>query len=306
MAPGALLTEARAVATGDGRTLGVREGGDPAGFPVLVLHGSPGSSLLYPPHVRDAEQRGIRLVSYGRPGYGSSSRDQGRNVADSVRDVTSVCDALGIERCAIWGLSSGGAHALAAAARLADRVAAVAALACVAPYDAEGLDFTAGMGDKNAEEVAALLKDERSHLEDLRGEREQLLRATPESLREVWRTLLAPADRNVVAGALADFMLRHMQAGLEPGLEGWLDDDIAFVWPWGFELGAIRVPVLHWHGVQDRFVPAGHAEWLAANIPGVESRITSEDGHLTLFERRIPEVHAWLLQRATLSADANP
>jgi pimeloyl-ACP methyl ester carboxylesterase len=306
VASGALLTEARTVTTDDGRVLGVREGGDPAGFPILVLHGSPGSSVLYAPHVADAAQRGIRLVSYDRPGYGSSSRDQGRNVADCVRDVTCVCDALEIERCAIWGLSSGGAHALAAAARLSDRVAAVAALACVAPYDAEGLDFTAGMGDKNVEEFAALLTDERSHLEDLRSEREQLLQATPDTLREVWRTLLGPADRDVVSGGLAEFMLRHMQTGLEHGHDGWLDDDIAFVWPWGFELPAIRVPVLHWHGVQDRFVPVGHADWLAANISGVESRITPEDGHLTLFERRIPEVHAWLLERATLSADGNP
>ena len=88
--------------------------------------------------------------------------------------------------------------------------------------------------------------------------------------------------------------------------DGWPDDDIAFVWPWGFELAAIRVPVLHWHGVQDRFVPVGHVHWLAANISGVESRITPGDGHLTLFERRVPEVHAWLLERATLSADGNP
>ena len=293
------------VTTPDGRTLAVHEGGDPDGVPVLVLHGTPGSGLLYGPHLEDARERGIRLLSYDRPGYGGSARDQGRNVADCAVDVAAICDHLGIERCCIWGISGGGPHALAAAAQLPHRVAAAAALACVAPYDAEGLDFSEGMGEKNVEEFAALLKDEEAHLEGLRHEREELLAATAEDLAEAWRSLLGPADVDVLTGDLAAFLLESMRAGLEPGYEGWLDDDIVFVWPWGFELAAIRVPVLHWHGVQDRFVPVSHAEWLATQIPGVESRITPEDGHLTLLEHRIPEVHAWLLERATLSADAH-
>jgi pimeloyl-ACP methyl ester carboxylesterase len=208
--------------------------------------------------------------------------------------------------CDLGPLEAAVRNALAAAARLSDRVAAVAALACVAPYDAEGLDFTAGMGDKNVEEFAALLTDERSHLEDLRSEREQLLQATPDTLREVWRTLLGPADRDVVSGGLAEFMLRHMQTGLEHGHDGWLDDDIAFVWPWGFELAAIRVPVLHWHGVQDRFVPVGSrrlagGEHLRRRVPDHARGRPSDP-----VRAPIPEVHAWLLERATLSADGNP
>jgi pimeloyl-ACP methyl ester carboxylesterase len=272
---------------------------------VLVFHGSPGSSLLYEAHVRDAGERGIRLVSYDRPGYGGSSRDQGRNVADCARDVTAVLDGLGIDRCCAWGLSSGGAHALAAAARLPGRIAAVAALACVAPYDADGLDFAAGMGDKNADEVSALLRDESAHLQDLERERAALLAGTPQSLLDTWETLLCPPDRELLDGPFADFVLAQMQLGLERGFDGWLDDDIMFVWPWGFELASIRVPVLHWHGAHDRFVPVAHARWLAGRIPGAESRITAEDGHLTLLARRIPEVHAWLLDRATLRADAD-
>jgi pimeloyl-ACP methyl ester carboxylesterase len=287
----------RSVATPDGRALCVREGGDPNGVPMLALHGTPGSGLLYEPHLRDAEQRGIRLISYDRPGFGGSSRDQGRDIADCATDISTICDAYELERVCVWGISGGGPHALAAAALLPGRVVAAAALAAVAPYDAEGLDFTAGMGEQNVEEFANVVKNEAEHFAGLERERETLLATKPEELVDAWRTLLGPCDLEIASGELAAFLLAQMQTGLEPGYEGWADDDIVFVWPWGFELASIHVPVLHWHGAQDRFVPVAHAEWLAEHIPGVDSRITAEDGHLTLYERRIPEVHAWLLER---------
>lgn len=287
----------RSVITPDERTLCVREAGDPNGVPIFVLHGTPGSGLLYDVHVRDAEERGIRLVSYDRPGYGASTRDQGRNIADCARDVAAIADALAVERFCVWGISGGGPHALAAAALLPDRVAAAAALASVAPYDGEGLDFTAGMGEQNVSEFEALLKNEAEHLAGLARERETLLAAKPEDLAEAWTTLLGPADREVVTGEFAAYLLSWMQIGLAPGCEGWSDDDIVFVWPWGFELASIRVPVLHLQGEQDKFVPLGHGVWLSKHIPGVDSRITPDDGHLTLLTRRIPDVHAWLLER---------
>lgn len=88
----------RSVVTSDGRTLTVREGGDPSGLPVLFISGTPGSSTIYEPHARDAEERGIRLFSYDRPGYGGSTRLKSRTVADCAADITTVCDSLDIER----------------------------------------------------------------------------------------------------------------------------------------------------------------------------------------------------------------
>jgi pimeloyl-ACP methyl ester carboxylesterase len=66
-----------AVRTPDGRTLAVEESGDPAGRPVLVHMGTPAPRRLYGPHVRDAAARGLRLISYDRPGYGGSSPQPG-------------------------------------------------------------------------------------------------------------------------------------------------------------------------------------------------------------------------------------
>jgi pimeloyl-ACP methyl ester carboxylesterase len=287
----------RPVTTPDGRTLTVREGGDPDGVPVLYLAGTPGSSLLYEPHVRDAEEKGIRLFSYDRPGYGGSTRNRGRSVADCADDVAAVCDALGVQRFCVWGVSGGGPHALALAALLPDRVAAAAALAPVAPFDAEGLDFYDGMGEQNVEEFAAILEGEEAHLAVLERDREELLAASPDQLVDAWRTLLGPADVEVLTGRIAAFVLESARAGIERSLDGWFDDDVAFVHPWGFDLAAIGVPVLHWQGEQDKFVPLGHGVWLSEHLPGVESRLSPEDGHITLTERRVPDVHAWLLER---------
>lgn len=296
----------RSVVTSDGRTLTVREGGDPAGFPVLFISGTPGSSTIYEPHARDAGERGIRLFSYDRPGYGGSTRLKGRTVADCAADISTVCDALGIERLCVWGISGGGPHTLAAAALLPDRVIAAAALASVAPYDAEGLDYLEGMGEQNVDEFAKLCEGEEVQRASTEKLRDELLSSTPGQLIDVWQTLLGPSDREVVTGALAAFLIEHMRAGIDTSVDGWIDDDLAFVAPWGFDLASIRVPVQLWHGEQDKFVPFGHGVWLAEHIPGVDARLTSEDGHLTLSERRVPEVHAWLLEHAALGAEPAP
>jgi pimeloyl-ACP methyl ester carboxylesterase len=285
------------IQTTNGRRLFVREAGDPSGIPVLFLNGTPGSSLMYEPHVRDAEEKGIRLVSWDRPGYGRSTRHEGRSVADDAANATAVCDALGVDRFCAWGISGGGPHALALAALLPDRCAAAAALAPVAPYDAEGLDFTEGMGDQNIEEFGAIFEGEERHREVLERDRAELMSITPEQLVEAWQSLLGPADVEVTNGRLAAYILDAMRDGIGQSLDGWFDDDIAFTRPWGFGLDAISVPVLQWQGEQDKFVPFGHGVWLSERIPNVESRLTAEDGHLTLAERRIPDVHAWLLER---------
>jgi pimeloyl-ACP methyl ester carboxylesterase len=291
------MDEPLAVSTPDGRTLTVREGGVPDGVPVLVHHGTPGSSLLYAPHVRDAEARGIRLLSYDRPGYGGSTRNEGRSAADCAADVTAICDALGVERLCTWGVSGGGPHVLATAALLPDRIAAAAALASVAPYGVDGLDFTEGMGEMNVESFEASRGSEEAHRAQHEIELAGLLETTPGQLLEAWASILGPADREVLTGELAEWALEQINAGIRPSSDGWFDDDVVFVKPWGFDVASIRVPVLVWQGEQDKFVPFGHGRWLAANIPGAEARLTPEDGHLTIGESRIGEVHAWLVER---------
>jgi pimeloyl-ACP methyl ester carboxylesterase len=280
-----------------GRALRVREDGAPGGVPVVVHHGTPGSRLLRESWVEDAAERGIRLIGFDRAGYGGSDRNPGRSVVDVAADVEAISDGLGLERILTHGASGGGPHALASAALLGDRVAAAATLCSVGPFDAADLDFLAGMGDDNVAELGAAVEGEGALTPLLEQVAERILSADPDDLAGELASILSPPDVAVVNGGLATELLASVREGIAAARVGWLDDDLAFVRPWGFELSSIAVPVGLWQGRQDLMVPPAHGEWLAEHVPGVEAHLSDEDGHLSVEQRRIGDVHAWLLQR---------
>jgi pimeloyl-ACP methyl ester carboxylesterase len=290
-------TREQTVAGPGGRALRVRDFGDPAGVPVVVHHGTPGSGGFYERWRDDAAERGLRLIGYDRPGYGGSDRHAGRTVADAAADVDAICDQLRLDRVLTHGSSGGGPHALACAALLGDRVAAAATLGSVGPFDAGGLDFLAGMGETNVIELGAAVEGEATLaplLDEMAGE---ILSADPDELAGELASILSPPDVAVVNGGLASELLSGMREGIGAGRVGWVDDDLAFVRAWGFDLSAISVPTLLWQGRQDLMVPPAHGEWLAEHVPGVEAHLSDEDGHLSVELRRIGDVHAWLLER---------
>lgn len=292
------------MATSDGRSLTVREGGDPGGFPVLFIPGTPGSGLIYEPHAHDAAERGIRLFSYDRPGYGDSTRQKGRRVADCAADIEAVCDALGVERFCVWGISGGGPYALAAAALLPERVVAAATLASLAPYDADGFDFFEGMDEELEERWRTVFEGEDVERTLHEKQRREALSVTPEEFLELWQPELGPSDREVATLEFVTYYLDSARVAIGATVDGWFDERVAFTSSWGFDLATIRVRVQLWHGEHDDSVPYAHGVWLADHIPGVDAKLTAEDGHLTLFARRIPEVHHWLLERAALAPAA--
>jgi pimeloyl-ACP methyl ester carboxylesterase len=273
-----------------GRTLVAAEDGDPAGRPVIYHHGSPGSHVLYDPWLTP----GVRLIAYDRAGYGGSDRNPGRDVAAVAEDIAAIAGALELERFATWGISGGGPHALATAALLGDRVVAAATLASPAPADAPDLDFTAGMGADNAEEFSAALAGEAQLRAVIEPFSAALVEATADAVAEQMRSLVSPPDAAVLTGELAGWLLESIRQGLRDRVDGWVDDDLAFVKPWGFDPAAISVPLQIWQGEQDLMVPPAHGRWLASHVPG-DAQISAEDGHLSLGER-VGEVHAWLLR----------
>ncbi|MDQ1512802.1 MAG: hypothetical protein QOC59_644, partial [Microbacteriaceae bacterium] len=228
-----------------------------------------------------AAARGLRLVTYSRAGYGASARNRGRTVADVVPDVQAVLDHLGADRCVVAGWSGGGPHALACAARL-DAAAAVLVIAGVAPHDAEGLDFLAGMGEENVVEFGAALEGEQPLRRYLDGERPGLVDVTAEGIIGAFSTLLPEVDRAVLTDEFGEDLAAGFRDALRIGVDGWLDDDLAFTRPWGFDLAEIRVPTAIWQGSEDLMVPFAHGRWLAAHLPAAEAHLEQGEGHLSV------------------------
>ena len=287
----------------DGRSLDVDVSGPEGGTPLVVHHGTPGERSQYPPFAEAAAARGLRYVSASRPGYGGSTRQPGRAVADCAADTAAVLDHLGAGRCYTVGISGGGPHALACAALLPERVLACATIAGAAPFDAEGLDFLAGMGRENREEFGAALAGPAALEAYLEREAPTLARVTGEELATALGDLVSPVDAAALTGDFADFLAERLHRAVAGGIWGWFDDDMALTRPWGFGLDGIGVPVAVWQGGQDRMVPFAHGRWLAAHLPGATAMLLPGEGHLSIAVARFDEVVDELLASAP---DAGP
>jgi pimeloyl-ACP methyl ester carboxylesterase len=281
------------VTTADGRSLAVRDAGVLDGPALVAQHGSPGAGRFYGSELASAHEKGLRLITYDRPGYGGSSPSRGRTVADAAGDVATILDALGVDRFATYGWSGGGPHALACAALLPDRCAAACSIAGVAPFDADGLDWMAGMGEGNIAEFGTALEGREPLTEYCRADAAGIMAATADDLAGALRPHLSDVDSAALTGELAAYLAEILHAALAPGVEGWVDDDIVFTSPWGFDPAAITVPLLVLQGEHDVMVPPDHGRWLLARLPA-EGGIRAAEGHLTLFADRIGEIHAWL------------
>jgi pimeloyl-ACP methyl ester carboxylesterase len=202
-------------------------------------------------------------------------------VADVAADTAAVLAAIGADRCLIAGWSGGGPRALACGARLG-ATAAVLVIAGVAPYGVAGLDWIAGMGEENVVEFSAALGGEDQLRPYLLSEREQLKDATAADVVTSLETLLPEVDRAVLTGEFGEDMAANFREAVRIGVEGWLEDDIAFTGPWGFGLEEISVPVMIWQGSADLMVPFSHGQWLASQLPGASVHLEEGEGHLSV------------------------
>jgi pimeloyl-ACP methyl ester carboxylesterase len=231
---------------------------------------------------RAVHNHGLRLVTFSRPGYGASTRQPGRKVVDVAGDVAAVLDHLGAPRCLVAGWSGGGPHALATGARLPEQVHGILCIAGVAPFDSAGLNFLAGMGEQNIEEFGLALEGEEALRLSTEAEAVDLRNADAPGLIEGMATLLANVDRAVLTDEFGEDMVANFAEGLRTGVDGWVDDDLAFVSSWGFTLNEIATPTFVWQGSEDLMVPLAHGQWLAEHIPGATPHLQQGEGHLSL------------------------
>jgi pimeloyl-ACP methyl ester carboxylesterase len=281
----------------DGRQLGIAEYGDPAGKPVLFLHGTPGSRLRRPPNEDDVRAAGLRLLMYDRPGYGDSERQPGRRIVDCVPDVEAIADSLGLGQFHVVGGSGGGPHALAVAARLGDRVPAVECWVSPGPIDAIDFDFRAGMDPENVQEYGWAMESEEVLHRELTNEAEQMLgQFANQAEKPLGEIDFGEADLELMARVDVQTSMGEMVVeAFRTGVWGWVDDDLAMIEPWGFDLDEIRVPVTIRFGTEDVLVPAAHGEWLGRHVPGARVIVDDAGGHLVSPETML-EIFAELAQ----------
>ena len=250
---------------------------------VFWHHGTPNTGAPPEPLMPAAAERGIRWLSYDRPGYGGSAPRPGRTVGSASGDVLAIADALGIERFAVMGHSGGAPHALASAALLGDRVLGAVCVSGLAPWSAEDLDWYAGMGPAGSDELRAAAEG--------RGALEACLASS-----EFDPELFTPSDHATLTGPWS-WLSTVVGEALAGGLDGMVDDDLAYVAPWGFEPGHVAGPVLFVHGVQDRVVPAAHSTWLARRCPSASLWLRPDDGHISVLNAAVDALD-WLVDRA--------
>ena len=134
----------------------------------------------------------------------------------------------------------------------------------------KGLDWFAGQTPGNVTEGELALEGEaalRVKLEaDARTILDLIASGATNTLPDDYQ--LSESDRAQQAKDSA-VLAENLPDALRNGVDGWVDDDLAFVAPWGFDVASIAVPTSLWYGRADTLVPAAHGDWLAARIPNV-------------------------------------
>lgn len=284
-----MLTEAD-LELSDGRTLHTYDTGAIGGEDGLVVfwhHGTPILGAPPEPLFPTSARLGVRWLSYDRPGYGGSTPDPDRTVDSAAGYAARIADELGIGQFAVMGHSGGAPHALACAALLPDRVLGAVSIAGLAPYDAEGLDWYEGIGTSGADALRAAAEG--------RAAKEQFEAAGADYDPE-----FTTADLALLAGDWA-WLDNQGKAGMAGGPGGLIDDDLAYVAPWGFDPAAVVAPLLLLHGGRDRVVPVSHSEWLERHCRSAQLRFSPDDGHVSILSSAADSLE-WL----HASAMSNP
>jgi pimeloyl-ACP methyl ester carboxylesterase len=272
----------------DNRELEILDNGITSDKAIIFHHGTPGHASAWSNWLEDAASRGIRALSYSRAGYGTSDRNFGRNVLSNNSDISQLLDGKSVSSFVAIGWSGGGPHALANT--FDHRSVGAITLAGVAEFGASDLDFLEGMGPENHDEFGAALKGEGVLDAWMNTNAGSMKNITGAEIKEAFGGLIGDADKAVIEGDFADQMAATMRSGLAVSFDGWIDDDLAFVRPWGFNLREISKPVFIWQGDDDFMVPHAHAKWLAEHIPGSQLKFVPGHGHISLIEKYRSEI----------------
>jgi pimeloyl-ACP methyl ester carboxylesterase len=262
----------------DGRALEYLENGSDNEAAILLLHGTPGSAVAWQEWISSIQD--LKVIAASRAGYGKSSRHHARSVADDLADQAALLDHLGVRRFVAIGWSGGGPHALNMSRD--SRNAGVITLAGVGEWGHDDLNFLADMGPENEDEFGEAVKGEAAISDWMERNGPGMANVTGANIIEAFGGLIGDADKAALTIDYAESMAAGMRHALSQGFSGWIDDDLAFIRKFGFDLGSISKPVLIWQGDDDFMVPKAHGEWLAKKIPGAQLNFVPGHGHISL------------------------
>ena len=292
-------THLRILTLPDGRRVGCAEYGSPLGLPVLALHGTPGSRLMFALAHKAARERDVRLIAPERPGYGLSDFWRVESLAQIAEDLSAVADAYGLDRFAVIGVSGGGPYAVAAAAAMPDRISL---LGLVAPMG-EVADRELRLSRFHKLLFKRLARRPWATRVFLRRLRSMVFKSPDTTYRLLMRRA-RPSDRHVLARY---DVMASLQAAigetLRPRVEGAAQDLRLYCASWGLQLGDIDVPAIVWQGGDDPVVPPAAAYALARALPNCRLDVIPGAGHYWVYAQfgQILDAVA-----AALRADAGP
>jgi pimeloyl-ACP methyl ester carboxylesterase len=270
-----------------GRVLRVREAGEPGGAVVMYFHGTPGSRLDLGFGEHLAADRGVRLVTFDRPGYGGSTPAP-FGLASIAADAHAIADALGVDRFATLGMSGGGPGALAAATVSGGRVTRVGVASGAGPFQHVPGALTE-LDDNDRAAVALLPTDPAGAAAAFAAGFEPLaeLATDPDGpgVTAAFADLLSSRDSELLAEPrLAASFNQTMREALRQGTSGGGWDNVAWVGDWDIDLTAISCPVLLWYGTDDRFAPPEHGLWLSRHLSRARLIMRDGEGHMGILE----------------------
>jgi pimeloyl-ACP methyl ester carboxylesterase len=276
----------RTIRLTDGRFLGYREFGDPAGSPVFFFHGIPGSRCGGELVANLAAEHQLRVIGIDRPGIGLSTFQPDRTFLDWPHDVEALADTLGLAHFAVVGNSGGAAYVAVCAARLPERLTFAGIISGMGP-----LSTPDGLRTLPLSRTDRLL----AHIAQ-RSPRLACLAAAPIVAHRIDPDRPATLQRMKHERALADLILldephvattlsRDAGEALRQGRRGVTWDLILYTRPWGFRLDQITAPVYLWHGEADITVPPQFGRVIAAAIPGCQATYWPDEGHLMMISR---------------------
>jgi pimeloyl-ACP methyl ester carboxylesterase len=270
----------------DGRGFEYLDNGVQSEKAILMLHGTPGDATAWLNWLDEVTD--VKAIATSRPGYGLSDRQAGRTVATDIANQAEVLDFFGIKSFVVIGWSGGGPHSLNMTRE--PRCVASFTIAGVGEYGRTDLDFLEGMGPENHDEFGAAMKGEAAISDWMERNSPGLRNVSGADLIEAFGGLIGDADKRALNPEVAEAMAATMRRALDKGFTGWLDDDLAFVRDFGFDISKIDKPVVIWQGDDDFMVPKAHSEWLAKHIPGSQLRFVPGHGHISLGEEFRPKI----------------